>query len=422
MKIIELRATNFARLRAIEIRPDGHIVPINGRNGQGKTSILNAVWAAFVGRAAAPPHAIRDGAEEARLHVAIGGDKVELAITRTVRRGKDGVEAWDLKVVQADGGRVTRKPQELIDHSLNALAFDPLAFARAKPPEQLAQLKALVPGFDFAASAAQRAKLFGERTDENRRASAQRSAANLIELPPGPEPKPVDTADLVRQLAEATEVNNRRTFLNSEAAKHLRDRDRLYDEAEKLRAQAVTLDRRATEAEVLANKITMPSAVDVAPLNAALASAQSVSQVAGRFAERRRAEAAADAAQHASDELTRRIDAIDVGVEDAIRKAKLPAGLSMTEEGVLLKGLPFEQAGTAEKILASAEVRMALAPDLRVMLIDEGSELDSSMLAALAKLADERDYQVWIARVDESGKSGFVIEDGRVSGQQAAAE
>lgn len=55
---------------------------------------------------------------------------------------------------------------------------------------------------------------------------------------------------------------------------------------------------------------------------------------------------------------------------------------------------------------------MALNPQLRVMLIDEGSELDSSGLALIAGLAADRDYQVWIAKVDESGKVGFVIEDG----------
>lgn len=44
-RIIELRAENFKRLRAVCIRPDGDIVQITERNRQGKTSMLDAFWA-----------------------------------------------------------------------------------------------------------------------------------------------------------------------------------------------------------------------------------------------------------------------------------------------------------------------------------------------------------------------------------------
>ena len=39
MKIIELQAENVKRLRAVTISPEGHIVEISGRNGQGKSSV-----------------------------------------------------------------------------------------------------------------------------------------------------------------------------------------------------------------------------------------------------------------------------------------------------------------------------------------------------------------------------------------------
>jgi hypothetical protein len=120
-------------------------------------------------------------------------------------------------------------------------------------------------------------------------------------------------------------------------------------------------------------------------------------------------------------EVAAKIEAADAAAGDLIKKANLPAGLSMNEEGVLLNNRPFSQAGTAEKILASAEVRMALAPHLRVMLIDEGSELDSHMLKLLSDLAAKKDYQIWLAKVDEGGAPGFVIEDGRVAAHRGEA-
>lgn len=423
MKIIELRASNFARLQAVEIRPDGALVPISGKNSQGKTSILKAIWTAFVGRSAAPPRVIRDGAEEARLQVAIGSDKVEIVITRTIKRGKHDDELWDLKVTQADGGRVTRKPQELIDSCLDALAFDPLAFAREKPKEQLAQLKALVPGVDFAALASKRLELFEQRTDANRRHKAERAVADGVVLPPGAEPAAVDSDALIEQLRQAHEHNNKVAGLEHRARSLRVDAEDKHARAKQLRVQADALEEAASLQfdEADRAELTAQPAIDVAPLTAELSSAQRTAHIRGLFKERANAEAKASAAQRESDGLSEAINALDADVRAAVEAAKLPAGLSLTEEGVLLNGRPFELAGTAEKIMASAEVRMALAPELRVMLLDEGSELDSGMLASLQALAEKRSYQVWVARVAEGDAPGFIIEDGRVAAHRKEA-
>lgn len=50
MKIIKFRADNVKRLTAVEITPDGNMVQITGKNGQGKTSVLDAIWWALGGK------------------------------------------------------------------------------------------------------------------------------------------------------------------------------------------------------------------------------------------------------------------------------------------------------------------------------------------------------------------------------------
>lgn len=42
MKIISLIAENVKRLVAVEIKPDGNMVVISGKNGAGKTSAADA--------------------------------------------------------------------------------------------------------------------------------------------------------------------------------------------------------------------------------------------------------------------------------------------------------------------------------------------------------------------------------------------
>lgn len=54
MKIVQLTAENVKRLTAVSIAPDGNLVQITGRNGQGKTSVLDAIWWALAGMYAEP--------------------------------------------------------------------------------------------------------------------------------------------------------------------------------------------------------------------------------------------------------------------------------------------------------------------------------------------------------------------------------
>src|SRR4051812_37263172 len=67
MKIISLHAENVKRLKAVDITPDSPTVVIAGKNGQGKSSVLDSILLALAGKDAAKlmTRPIRDGAERA---------------------------------------------------------------------------------------------------------------------------------------------------------------------------------------------------------------------------------------------------------------------------------------------------------------------------------------------------------------------
>jgi hypothetical protein len=94
---------------------------------------------------------------------------------------------------------------------------------------------------------------------------------------------------------------------------------------------------------------------------------------------------------------------------------KMPVqGLTFGEGEILLNGVPFAQASDAEQLQASVAIAAALNPKLRVIRIRDGSLLDDLAMQRLAQFATATDMQVWIERVDSSGKIGFVLEDGHV--------
>lgn len=413
MKLLELRAENFAKLVAVEIRPDGNLVAITGRNAQGKTTVLKAIWSLVKGRAAAPPVAIRAGTEEASLY----GDFGAFKVTRTISRAADGSESWTLKVIDDSGKRITKTPQSVIDGWLGELTLDPLQFARMTEKAQFDLLKTLVKGYDFDAKAKERKDLFDERTDVNRRAHASRSAADRIALPPGREPQRVDIAAIVTELQAAERGNLARVQEIERRKQSAAQIDVMRDEAESLRARAASLEKTADEREAELKALpTIPAAVDTSELVAKIDNARHIGETVALFEQRRHHEKTAKEAEDLAADLTARIAKLDEEKTAAIEAAKLPVkNLTLGDGEVIYRGVPLVQASTMEKIMVGAALGMAMKPELKVMTIDEASELDSHALETLRKLAEKHGFDIWFTKVDESGEVGFVIVDGEVA-------
>jgi hypothetical protein len=116
-------------------------------------------------------------------------------------------------------------------------------------------------------------------------------------------------------------------------------------------------------------------------------------------------------------ELTAQITAIDQQKTDALSKAKFPIpGLSFDENSVLFNDIPFSQAADSEKLKISVAMGLAMNPELKVLLIREGSLLDADNLKLIADMADQADAQVWIERVGEGKECSVIISDGEVKG------
>lgn len=61
MRILRLRTKNYQKIKVVDITPDRNINNLIGRNAQGKTSVINSIYAALGGKRAMPDKPIRDG-------------------------------------------------------------------------------------------------------------------------------------------------------------------------------------------------------------------------------------------------------------------------------------------------------------------------------------------------------------------------
>jgi len=113
--------------------------------------------------------------------------------------------------------------------------------------------------------------------------------------------------------------------------------------------------------------------------------------------------------------LTEDLEKILKQKEEAIMSAKPPIqGLNIDSEGVTFNNIPFTQLSSSEQLKVSLAIAMAMNPKLRVIRIMDGSLLDKENMKIISDMIKEKDYQVWIERVEEDGNVGITIEDGQV--------
>ncbi len=175
MRIVRLQAEGFKRLVAVDISPEGDLIEVRGNNGEGKSSLLDAIFATLAGKDAAPIKPVRTGEEYALIRVDLG----DLKVTRYF--GDDG--ATKLKVENAEGAVFTQG-QTMLDALVGSISFDPLEFAGLSPKDQAAEIRRLVKlDVDLDDLAAKDRADMEARRDINRDAKAVKARVEAIVVP-----------------------------------------------------------------------------------------------------------------------------------------------------------------------------------------------------------------------------------------------
>ena len=341
----------------------------------------------------------------------------------------------------------------MLDALIGELSFDPLKFAREKAREQFDRLRKLANvGIDLDALDAQNDADFKKRTDINRDARAKRAQADGFVIPAGTPAQPIDESALLNKIQAAGEHNTsietrkaRREQTQRDANDKKTDAIRLRDGAAQVRVQtaariadlerqidrlkidgvsnADVLDGQAglalDAAAALETKIDqaepLPDPISVTDLRTELDKAKGINADVSRRQQRDKTAVEALALESQVAELTKRMARREEEKREAIQKAEMPIpGLGFGAGIVTYNGLPFNQASDAEQLRISLSIAMAANPKLRVIRIKDGSLLDDDSMAIITEMAREKDCQVWIEKVDSSGKIGIVMEDGEV--------
>jgi hypothetical protein len=400
LRIIRLEAANFKRLVAVEIEPDGNVVTISGKNGMGKTSVLDAIFDTLAGAdKKRTPMPIREGETEARVEVDLG----DFTVVRTWKGDKTTVT-----VTSKDGAKYG-SPQAFLDEKLGALSFDPLAFSAQEDKKQLATLLSLVDlPFDPAVLAGQRLAIFDKRTELGREVKRLEGALAGVPRPAGEPPTEVSAAAISEEYRAAEKIVSERNGA-----------------AERLVAADVRLERAQEELD-LAQAARTAAAFQLAALTEQTEGIDP-DEILGRMKAVDETNAAARAYAEASarwmelDDFTRQVaeqseklDDIDQHKADSLAAADMPIdGLGFTDDGVTYRGVPMRQCSASERLRVGMAIAMKANPKIRVLRIEDASLLDADNLKLIEEMCGDQGYQAWIEVVGDGGV-GFQISDGMV--------
>jgi len=412
MRIIRLEANNVLRLSAVEITPEGAMICIGGENEAGKTSVLNAIEMALGGSGAIPAKPIRDGQERAKIVVDLG----DIIVTRTF--GASGTQL----VVTSREGAVYRSPQTLLDALVGKLSFDPLAFKQMDAKKQRDTLKALV-GIDLDPIEMRRAGIFAQRTDLNRRLKEGRARLEAMPFYADAPDAEVILSELVSQIDDARAVNDGNAQARQALAKARSEVTRLTDVVQEIERNLQRVREELAAEQHRVDELTaapLPPDADLVGLQAKLREAESVNLKVRANVARRDYEQNIRTGEQKAETMTAEIAAAEQEKTALLAAAKFPVpGLAFDADGVTLDGIPFKQCSQGQALRVSVAIGLAANPKLKVLLVRDGSLLDSKGLQLLAEMAAEAGAQVFVERVGEGKECQVIIEDGHVKAVEA---
>lgn len=437
MRLVEYEVFHMMGLKRAKLKmPENGVVLFGGENGHGKSRSIDSLLMAICGKSGMewPDVELSEEDREGWVRVKLSGDTelhdmegftVELQLKK--RRGKSTLERF--RVIDSAGDEAPT-PRDFLQKLYSLRALDPRAMEKATPAKRAALIKELV-GLDFSALDDEREIAYKRRTDVNRDIKILQGRRSGLTFPSETPAAPISVVELVSKKDKA-QAHNRAIEDDARKLKKLEDADTKFtEEIAKLEERIAALKQGQDENKdaIAAQKSKVEAAVkiDVTEIQTAIETSEVVNRDVAKKLEAARIDKELHEVEVESQKLTDKIERIDNQKQRRLEDAKWPLpNMSLDDSGVLLDGLPFEQASAAQRLIASVKVGMALNPKLKLFVSKDGNDLDNKTLLELDKMLRENGYQMileFVTRSDsDEGRCAVVFKDGSQVGLEDEPE
>lgn len=401
VEIYNIRGIEHLRLEV------GNVVVIQGENGAGKSSVLDALRAVFEG--GNDPRLIRVGAKSGEV-------KIEM-IDGTLIHKKIRERSGEL-IITDPTGEVVKAPQSYVEQLATGFSFDPLAILTAKPKDRAAFLLEAMPitftreeiekatsrpmqtDLDLDGLDALRKSLYEERTKHNREERDAEGTVRTLRQSLGGDEDAIDWA--AREAELNRKLETARTLARDEQERIIRARDEKIDELRAVFEAGVATARK--EAEDALREVIEETANVVDPLQAAHAEARAKAdlkqrQLGTRYLIEQHTQRGQEAARSAG-LLTAGIERIDALREKKLASLPVP-GLTFRDGDIHVGDIPFGYANTALQIEIAFELAKLRTGDLPLLILDGAERLDPEAYLGFMEAAKSSGMQVVAAKVTD---------------------
>lgn len=410
VKINELLIENVKRVKAVQFEPsaDGLTI-IGGRNGQGKTSVLDAIAWALGGNNYKPSVPERDGAlVPPNLHIELSNGLI------VERKGKNST----LKVTDPNGNK---SGQQLLNEFVSTLALDLPKFINGSDKDKAdSLLKILGIGDVLAQLDTKENQLYAQRTEVGRIADRKKKAADEMPMYPNVPKEPVSATELIKQQQEILAQNGENEQKRQNAARY----ERMLAEAQIAFDEAKAALQKAEQDCLTARK----SAEDLhdestAELEKNLAEIEALNIKIRANSTKEAAEVEANNLQQEYDGLTEQIESVREERNKLLDSAELPLpGLSVKDGKLIYNNMPWDGMSGSDQLKVATAIVRKLNPQCGFVLMDKLEQMDLETLQEFGAWLKQEGLQVIATRVSTGDECSIIIEDGMVKGDTEAVK
>ena len=401
MRITLIEATNFKRLKAVRLEPSPTgLTVLNGRNGQGKTSVLDAIAFAFGGKKYCPSNPRRDGAiAETKIHIETDNGLV------LERKGKN----LDLIVTDSTG---KRQGQTLLDAFISEFAINLPKFLNQNDKEKAdTLLQILGIGEELDAIDREIKAKYDSRMVVGRQADQKKKAADDMPYHEDVPDEPVSVKELLDRQQEVLGRNGVKQRLAADLESNKRQVASYRAQLQEIEATVKRLEKAIADAE--RQDLSLE---DTSELEKQIADYEETNRlIAENKAKREREDEATDLRDQ-YDAFTDEIETLRKKKYDILKGAELPfPGLGVNDDGVLtLDGKAWDCFSSSQQLVVGTAIASRLNPECKFVLLDKLEQLDLETLEDFDKWLGEHDLQAIATRVSSDPDASLVIEDGEV--------
>ena len=400
IKINKLEIENVKRVKAVSLEPTQNgLTVIGGRNGQGKTSILDSIAWALGGNKYKPSQPHREGS--------VLPPNLQISLSNGLEIKRDGKNS-DLKVIDPSGQKAGQK---LLDSFVEEFALNLPKFMESSNADKARTLLQIIGvGDKLAEFEKKEQELYNERLVIGRVADQKKKfAAEMTYFQEAPK-ELISVSELIQEQQAILAKNAKNERLRGQRDSLKQSQAQLDSEIARLIEEKAKVDQQLEIAEKDALDLHDESTEQ---LEYSISNTEEINRKVRANLDKDKAEQDAQIEKEKYDNLSAQIDRIRLDKNQLLEDADLPLpGLSVAEGELLYKGQRWDNMSGAEQLKVSTAIVRKLNPECGFILIDKLEQMDLDTLKEFGQWLEQEQLQAIATRVSTGDECSIIISDG----------